>query len=233
MSKFKAWKSKAASSPFVFGVVSRLMAGWIRFVFWTSKVEKEGWKEFESAISNNQSVIICCWHQRILLLPYMMPGYENRCNGVTAHKRPGRFFGQMLKRFGFKTTPMPRGTTGTAQMRSLLRELSKGTSICISPDGSSGPARICKPTPIQWARVGRVPIFTFTFSPKRFLKMPTWDSMLIPGPFNRMKLVWRRWDVEVPKEIADLDALCLQLQEFMNDACEEVDLHIGHNGPVL
>ncbi len=227
------WRARVANSPIVFRVVSKLLSGWIRFVVATSKIDRDGWSDVEEAIRGGHAVIICCWHQRIMLSPYLMPEHEGQCNSLTSHRRPGRMVGQMLKRFGFMTTPMPPGTLGAGQMRRLLRGLNNGVSICLAPDGSSGPARVCKTTPIQWARVAQVPIFTFSFSAKKAWRLPTWDNMLLPKPFTHISMCWRRWDVDVPRDLDDPENLRQRLELFMNDVCAENDRLTGHDQPVL
>ncbi|MGI3186282.1 lysophospholipid acyltransferase family protein [Nioella aestuarii] len=222
-------RSRIINGPGFFFVMSSLLSGWMRFVAATSRIDRKGWAEVEEAIGTDRGVIICCWHQRIMMSPFLMPGNEDRCNSLTSHKRPGRIVGQMLKRFGFKTTPLPPGTMGTSQMRSLLGGLRQGISICMSPDGSSGPAFECKIVPIQWARASGVPIFVFTFSCKRSWALPTWDRMMLPLPFNRMTLQWQKWDRQVPRQSDDFEALRIDLQGFMNDQVAELDAVYGRN----
>lgn len=228
-------RARLANSQWTFRLVSKLLSGWIRLVMMTSHVEKRGWDSVRDTVGDDGAALLVCWHQRLICSPYIFPDMEARCCSLTSHKRPGRIVGAIHRRFGITSLPMDEGLRGAANMRQLLRGLSNGVSICVAPDGSSGPARVCKVTPIQWARSAQVPIFTFTFSCKRFWAWPTWDRLMFPMPFNRITMEWRRWDIEVPRNLtADMTAeLQSQLEDFMNEVAAEADARVGLAEPFL
>ena len=116
-------------------------------------------------VERHGAVIIVCWHQRIMLTPWMFDLGRYRCQSLTSAKHAGRLVGWIHRAFGMGTVPMPKGVLGAAEMRLVLKGLKDGVSIGISPDGPRGPARVAKVTPIQWARAatsGRFDMASFS-----------------------------------------------------------------------
>ena len=117
----------------------------------------------------------------------------------------------------------------SGQMRQVLTLLRDGTSIGISPDGPRGPARVAKPTPIQWARASQAPIVVFTYAGSRVWPWQTWDRLHFPLPFGRLALIWRHWDRAIPSRLTpeDAQALAADLGRFMDEVTATADARVG------
>ncbi|MGV6888600.1 lysophospholipid acyltransferase family protein [Rhodophyticola sp. SM2404] len=231
----KNLRTSIANSDRMNQIVAGLFAKWSGFVRATSHVEEDGWDAVAAALEAHGAIIIVCWHQRLMMTPYMFDLEKAPCRSLTSNARAGRLVGWVHRHFGYETMPMPKGVLGAAEMRTVLKGLKQGISIGISPDGPRGPARKAKLTPIQWARVSQVPVVNFTFSAKRFVTWPTWDSLMFPLPFTRLALTWRIWDAEVPERMSDAEAQAMAqaLEGFMDDCALEADLKVGHSGAQL
>ena len=228
-------RKRILNHPVTLGFGAALFSGWMRLVKASSRVEEDGWRAVAQAIDDHGGVIIVCWHQRLMMTPYMFRFGQARCHSLTSNARAGRLVGAIHRRFGYETIPMPKGLLGAAEMRRVIKGLKSGISIGISPDGPRGPARIAKVTPIQWARVSQVPTFVFTFSCRRFWTWPSWDRLMFPKPFNEITLLWREWERPVPRKLTpgQTEALALELQAFMNDVSAEADRRMGHDQPQI
>lgn len=222
-------RKRIADHPATLAIFANLFAAWIWLVKTTSRVEEDGWEDVAQAIEEHGAVILLVWHQRLMMTPYIIHGDRSKVRSLTSTGRSGRVAGRMHQCFGIKTIAMPRDGSGTAEMRLVVRGLRDGCSIGIAPDGSRGPARISKPTPIQWARAAQVPMFMFAFSCRRFWTSPTWDQMMCPKPFNRMALLWKRFDVAVPRRISPeaITALARQLDVELDALTAEADRRVG------
>lgn len=226
-------RKRLADSPRLNAAVAGAFAGWIRWVRRSSVVSEDGWPEVADALREHGAVIIVCWHQRLMMTPYMFDLSAAPCRSLTSDRRAGRLFGRIHASFGFETMPMPRHLQGAGEMRAALKGLRQGFSIGISPDGPQGPARVAKTTPIQWARVSGAPVFIFTFSARRYLRWPTWDRLMFPLPYTRLALRWRRWPVDLPQRLSteEAEALAADLGRAMDDLTAEADAAVGHDAP--
>ena len=218
-------RKRLASSPVVNRAVAALFGGWLRFVWTTSRREADGWDHVARLVDRHGAVIIVCWHQRIMLTPWMFDLKRYRIQSLTSAGRAGRLVGWIHRAFGYGTVPMPKGVLGAAEMRLVLKGLKEGISIGISPDGPRGPARVAKVMPLQWARTAQVPIVVFTFAGSRVWRWNTWDRMFFPKPFGRLVLIWREWDRAVPERFteAEGEALAAELSRFMDRVTAEAD----------
>lgn len=221
-------RQRIASSPALNRAAARLFRLWLTLVYRTSRREADGWDTVSRLIAQHGAVIIVCWHQRIMLTPWMFDLDQAPCRSLTSAGRAGRLVGWMHRAFGYGTVPMPKGVMGAAEMREVLRGLKAGISIGISPDGPRGPARVAKITPIQWARTAQVPVVVFTFSTTRFWPWRTWDRLMFPLPFGRVAMLWRVWDRAVPPRFSEDEgaALAADLGAFMDAVTAEADARV-------
>ena len=221
-------RQRLASSPALNRFGAALFRVWLTLVYRTSRRDADGWAEVSRLVEAHGAVIIVCWHQRIMLTPWMFDLTQAPCRSLTSAARAGRLVGWMHRAFGYDTVPMPRGVLGAAEMREVLRGLKQGISIGISPDGPRGPARVAKVTPIQWARTAQVPVVVFTFASSLFWSWPTWDRLMFPLPFGRVAMIWRVWDRAVPPRFteAEGEALAAELGAFMDQVTAEADARV-------
>lgn len=226
-------RRRIASSRGVNRAAGAMLGLWLRLVWVTSRRNAEGWDMVARLIEQHGAVIIVCWHQRIMLTPWMFDLSRARCQSLTSTGRAGRLVGWIHHHFGYGSVPMPKGTLGAAEIRQILSGLRAGVSIGISPDGPRGPARVAKDTPIRWARAAQVPIVAFTFAGSRVWPWPTWDKLHFPLPFGRLVLIWRHWDRTVPERLSDAqaNALAADLGAFMDALTAEADLGVGCDSP--
>ena len=222
-------RKRIADNPAVNRAAASLFGAWLRLAWATSRRDAEGWRDVAALIERYGAVIIVCWHQRIMLSPWMFDLRAAPCRSLTSAGRAGRLVGWIHRAFGYGTVPMPRGARGASEMRAVLGSLRQGVSIAIAPDGPRGPARVAKVTPIQWARAAQVPVVVFTFAGSRVWRWTTWDRLHFPLPFGRLVLLWRHWDREVPRRFtaAEGAALAAELGTFMDAVTAEADARLS------
>jgi lysophospholipid acyltransferase (LPLAT)-like uncharacterized protein len=220
---------RIAASPTVNRVVAALFGGWLRLVWLTSKRERDGWEAVAELVDRHGAVILVCWHQRIMMTPWIFDLSHARCQGLTSTGRAGRLMGWVHRLYGYGSVPMPKGVLGAAEMKAVLSGLREGVSVGMSPDGPRGPARVAKVMPIQWARAAKVPVVVFTFSATRYWTWGTWDKLMFPKPFGRLLLVWRLWDREIPARFTaeEGEALAAELSAYMDAVTAEADARLA------
>lgn len=218
-------RRRIASSQGLNRAVAAIFGLWLRLVWVSSRRDADGWDRVARLVAAHGAVIIVCWHQRLMLTPWMFDLRQAPCQSLTSAGRAGRLVGWIHQHFGYGSVPMPKGTLGAAEIRDVLRGLKAGVSVGISPDGPRGPARVAKDTPIRWARTAQVPIVAFTYAGSRVWRWNTWDRLHFPLPFGRLVLRWRQWDRAVPNRLSDAEAdqLAADLSAFMDALTAEAD----------
>jgi len=229
--KPKSLRQRIADWPPLTNAAGALLAGYLRLVRATSAWEEDGYDAVSKALAEHGAVILVFWHQRTFATPYVFDTKSARGRSLNADSRPGRVARAMLHRFGFETIAMPKGRRGRSALREVLRGLSNDVSIGIAVDGPRGPARQAKAYAVQWARASGKPVFVFSYAAQRFISWPSWDRLMLPLPFTRLKLVWRRWDATIPDRPSptDMSNLLDDLNAALNAVTADVDAEICGN----
>jgi lysophospholipid acyltransferase (LPLAT)-like uncharacterized protein len=155
----------------------------IVFLKITLKIKFIGNENIEQFVSKGKNYILCFWHGSLLLMIYAFKG-EKRTFLVSFH-RDGELITKVIKRFGVEATRGSSSKGGTKALLSLLRKAKSGYSIAFTPDGPKGPARKAQSGVVELARLSNLPIIPVGFYAKKFKKMNSWDSFLVPYPFTK------------------------------------------------
>jgi lysophospholipid acyltransferase (LPLAT)-like uncharacterized protein len=183
----------------------------------------------DAHLLSGKPLIMVVWHERLWMSPYMFNTQLGKICSITTSSRIAYFGHFLLARFGFDAVQLdPKEKTAKVN-RQILELIRRGYSIAISPDGTRGPSRVCKPFPISWARKTQLPIFCVTFSLRRALRTPTWDRSLIPLPFNRGALLAHRWEQGLPRIMTkeQVETLSRDLGDQLNILTDDADKRVG------
>lgn len=170
------------------GAAAAMAAAYLRFVFVTSRWEYVNAPEqFWDA---GQPFIAGYWHGRLLMLPF---AWRRRVpvRVMISRHRDGDLITRTVQRFGFGVV---RGSTNSAgavsALRELLREIKRGITICLCPDGPRGPRMRANEGIVLAARLSGAPVLPVAFGITRRVTLGTWDRMVVPLPFSRGVFVW-------------------------------------------
>jgi lysophospholipid acyltransferase (LPLAT)-like uncharacterized protein len=222
-------RRKIANSAWFNGMVTSLLAGWIRFAHRTSHWERSGFEPMDAALRAGDPVIVALWHQRLMMSPFLFDASLGRICTLTSGARAGRLAGQVQARFGFGTIAMSSNRRHVAMSREVLGRMRDGWSIGIATDGPRGPARVASTVPLIWARASGARVFVVAFSARRVIEAPTWDAMWLPTPWTRGVLMCREWPDAVPRKAteSEVEALRQRLEAALNDITDTADRAAG------
>jgi len=85
-----------------------------------------------------------------------------------------------------------RGSTsrgGGPALRQLVRALAGGSTVLVIPDGPRGPAGELKPGVVALAGLAGVPVLPLAMAVDRGWRLRSWDRMVIPKPFARLRVL--------------------------------------------
>ncbi|HEV8629545.1 MAG TPA: DUF374 domain-containing protein, partial [Thermoanaerobaculia bacterium] len=85
-----------------------------------------------------------------------------------------------------------RGSTsrgGGPALRQLVRVLGGGSTVLVIPDGPRGPAGECKPGVVALGELSAAPVLPLALGADRCWRLRSWDRMIIPKPFARLRVV--------------------------------------------
>jgi len=128
------------------------------------------------------------WHGRMLL---GLPAYgDQELPVLVSPSGDGDLAALLLHRFRYELIRGSSNKSPARALREMLRDLKKGGSIVITPDGPRGPRHSMNPGPAFMSRATGFPVLPCGFAVDRAWYMKSWDRFTIPKPRARIALVF-------------------------------------------
>ncbi len=169
------------------GIILWLVRILIRGIGRSIIFETEGKENYLRLKREGKNIIFALWHGRSFLTLYYYRyrlGEKKVCVLISPSK-DGEFLTKIIRRFGYSVV---RGSSRHYKKNShkaVLKKLSEGFDMPITPDGPRGPAEKVQQGVIQIAAESGCPIIPITFSASRKRKLNSWDRYVFPHPFTR------------------------------------------------
>jgi lysophospholipid acyltransferase (LPLAT)-like uncharacterized protein len=183
-----------------------------------------GREHLEALIGRPRPVLPCGWHHELLpLCAWILEGPLRGALKPTfliSRSRDGELVSRVLRLWGGATVRGSSSRGGREALRALERAVRRdAASPVMLPDGPRGPARRFKPGALVLARVTRAPILGLGCSPSGAWRLRSWDRLLVPWPFARIRVVVGE-PVEPPREMtpAEQDAALARVERLLDDA---------------
>jgi lysophospholipid acyltransferase (LPLAT)-like uncharacterized protein len=109
-------------------------------------------------------------------------------------------------------------------LKGMLEAYRHGYDLIVVPDGPRGPRYRAKPGVLQLARVTGAPIFPVTCSAAWKCTVPSWDRLIVPLPFSRVRYVAGQ-PIRVPSDAsaAQMEEKRQELENTLTQITSEAD----------
>jgi len=173
-------------------IVPRLYVAYMWLVWKTSRVEDRGYLELAPGIRDrDDGFVALLWHEEVFSVAW---SYRT----VTPHTLAnlgdsGELVTRLLERCGYVVFRGGSSRRRSRQRETVLLEMirhmreTRRVIYGIAVDGSYGPYHVLKPGALLIARKCEKPIVMVRTWAKRNLRLPTWDRMAVPLPFNHIR----------------------------------------------
>lgn len=174
-------------------------------------------------------VIVCCWHGRLIMLPWAwMKNGGGDVYVLMGKNRNGELITRVVSRFNMKAI---RGgsRSGGKEARDEMARLVKtapGTTLALTPDGPHGPPFVSKPGTAQVSRDCSLPVVWASAAASFAVHVPTWDSFTLPLPFSRVKVHFSTPMFPEPMKDAPLEQYRDALDAFGRAELAAVDVAV-------
>lgn len=169
-------------------VVAWLVAGVARTLGATLRYETPAARAIPELLAAERGAIFVIWHRELLLgLGHAFP---IGAGILVSAGRDGETAARILRYLGLRSI---RGSSSRGGERALLEMVSAAEtrrtgSFIIAPDGPRGPAGVAKTGAVYLASRTGLPLVPVRFEAARTWQLRTWDRMLIPKPFTRVRV---------------------------------------------
>jgi len=126
----------------------------------------------------------------------------------------------VLRSWGYKN--IIHGSPGKSSKRafiSILREIKKGKTAFIAPDGSRGPRHVMKDGAVFLAKQGKVPLYIISPSYKGIRFRFLWDKFLLPLPFSKVTFRYERIDIPADATKEELEVIRADAEKRLEAMC--------------
>lgn len=188
------------------------------------RIKKSNASFFEDVQQSQKPSVIAFWHGSMLLGWFLhRPRKNGRVAALVSQSEDGEILSATLKRWGYA---MIRGSShvgGKEAMQLMVDAVSEGNSLCITPDGPTGPRHEMKMGAVRAAQRANVPLFLVGIAVKEKTNLDSWDQFEIPRPFAKVNVRYSG-PITVPQELRDealvnfLRSTQMQLQELNAEA---------------
>ena len=221
-------------SRFAALVVPWLYLFYMRFVWATSRVEPHDFPRLHDISAEHNGAVALLWHEEVMTVAYGYDYLGLRGHTLASVGAAGEVITRMLRLCNFvvfrggTTTGRSRRREGVLQEMIDYMRTTDGVIYGLTVDGSRGPPYRMKTGGIVIARECGKPVVLARTWYKRMLRLPTWDRMAVPLPFNVIGY-YLRGPYGVPPSAqteAGLDAFRLELENDLIDlaACSYDDM---------
>lgn len=192
--------------------VPAVYLAYMRLVWATSNVRDLGLLALKDIARKHDGAVGLLWHEEVFTVAYGYYWLGFRPHTLASLGDAGEVITRLLNRCGFVVF---RGGSTTARSRrreGIIRELvehmetHREVIYGLTVDGAKGPPYVMKSGSIVVARECGKPIVLSRTWYKRCVRLPTWDRMAIPLPFNRIRY-WMRGPYFVPEDASTPEGL--------------------------
>lgn len=161
----------------------------------------EGRKHLDALSAGGPPAILAFWHDQVIPGAYYTGVRMARKGGVdvtalTSRSGDGELVARIMHRWGARVvrgSSSAGGREAVWDLRAVVRR--HGSCPILVPDGPRGPARHLKRGILVLARMSGASVLAMGFAPDRHWRLNSWDRMIIPKPFTRVRLCVRRFEV--------------------------------------
>lgn len=206
-------------------LICKIVFLYIKFILLTSKFEII-YDGFDFSEYENKQSIFATWHGRVLIMPIINPSKVASCAIVSDHN-DGRLIGGVIKQAGISLIYGSSNRRRISALKEIMVGISKGLNFLVTPDGPRGPARKVDGAIINIASATGLPIMPSSYSAKYLKSFNSWDSFILPLPFNKITAVFTK-PVIVPKNITleEKENYKEMLRKSLDHAMTLADNHI-------
>jgi len=142
----------------------------------------------------NERYIGALWHNRLLLLPFVIKRYlpKRRGAALISTSRDGAILADLVERFEFEVVRGSSSRKGASAVRQLAEVIASGRDVVITPDGPRGPAYELGQGIVFLAQQSGAEVVPINLEYSSCWRAQSWDQFILPKPFSTVRVIFGR-----------------------------------------
>lgn len=214
MTDTTSWRSSRSKRAQA-ALIPALLWPVIEFLGGTYRWKTVGQEHLDRLTAARQPFILAFWHGRIL--SNMLYFRDRGIVALISENFDGEWITDVCRHFGFGAIRGSSSRGGARALVQMKRELARGHSVLVTPDGPRGPARVAQPGAVWLASASGCPILPVRAEARRHRTTRSWDRHQVPSPGATVTIVIGP-PIDVPPDADDatLEAKRLELENSLN-----------------
>ncbi len=155
-------------------------------IVWSLRVEYRNDEPVRTRWARGERVILSFWHGQQVLVP-LFASSTQLCVMVS-HSRDGEMATKILRAWQVVTVRGSASRGAVSGFLRLVRTFRGGANLAVMPDGPRGPRQTVKPGVVHLAKALGAPIYPVGCAADRAIRLRSWDRLMIPLPFARVRV---------------------------------------------
>jgi lysophospholipid acyltransferase (LPLAT)-like uncharacterized protein len=183
-------------------LLGKLAGGLMKLWSWTVRYEIDDRCGITRPGTHLAPVIFALWHNRIFTIPPVWSrsgGNQRKTVVLTSASKDGAILSAAMAFFGIGAVRGSSSRRAVAALIGMKRALKEGVDVCITPDGPRGPRYSFHAGVVKLAESSGAPIVPIHAEFASVWRLKTWDRLVIPKPFSRVRVIFDEMLVVPPK----------------------------------
>lgn len=215
--KFKQLLRKITYSWLFQELICLIVMTYMRLVYYSCKKVFINQDVLDKAVEEEIPFIISFWHNRLMMTCLSVKRSKNfnkkhKMMVLASKHGDGKFVGTIMGKMGMQPVwgssndgrKSSRGI-GIGSFKKIIKNLKKGGSLSLTPDGPRGPNQKINGEIVNIARISGAKILPISYSTSRFKKLRTWDKFYIPLPFSKLCFHFDEALIDVSADVSKLE----------------------------
>jgi len=158
----------------------------------TCRIEIQGLENLITA-ANQSPCILSLWHNRLAIVSEILNTFAPQFayTAFVSKSRDGEPLALLAKSYKIgNALRVPHNARHRALGQMIASLKKRKEIILITPDGPRGPSYVVKPGVIVAARETEANVIPFSWEAEKTWRLNTWDKMMIPKPFTKLKVIF-------------------------------------------
>jgi len=162
----------------------------LSFIYKTNKFEVHGLEYFKNAQNNNQPILLCVWHGRMLYPIFYVIKNKIKAWALASPHQDGVIMANILSKWGIQIiqgSSNKQSENAIQNMHTIFKK-DKNSIIAITNDGPKGPRHKAKIKSLEIAKQYNAQIITISGDSTKKWVLNTWDKFYLPKPFGKITI---------------------------------------------
>lgn len=170
------------------GLVAGVAGPLLRLLARTWRIDTVGEAGWRALADAGRPYVLLSWHDALLPLLWRYRGTGMTI--VVSEAFDGRYLAAYARRLGYREAWGSSTRGGVRALLGAVKALQAGRAVAFTPDGPRGPRRVLKDGALLAAQRGAAPIVPVHAGANRAWRLRSWDRLLIPRPFARVRIAY-------------------------------------------